>query len=1049
MNKNRIFIAVCIVLALSLVGIAQASLWTDIVDFFSGSSDDADQPSNAPDYLNRTELQRFVSVSQGTLSDETPQRAGNAASVTSSGATLSIVPENLMLEGYYYVTRASFLQCGEFELRMRADSGSALRRTYNASDISVQIISENSGVYRIAEMYRKGTETRYPNITKTHPAPNETVLRSYIEETPILEYDNATDGYVFKEYQNITYYIVEDTARPYQAASENEITALNLVDDGVYLRICAPNKTSDIFDLQFTFGNTSILLPAPSFNTSSQADWNQGVFNGTYANASGFLVLNRTRQEISADTAGLNNLSMLFHFDNDSSGESSTKMVNFAGFNNATCTNCPLFSAGFIGKASEFDGANDIWQVSEYNEIRYVGDNLTLMAWIEPDFNLSHANNREIMRKAGASGTDAYRLLFAQNANQYRFKIDTNGVAQNCDTQLGSNDAPIDVWHHITAVYDGANMKVYWDGRLNNTCATTGTIRQSSGNFNIGSFNPGTNPWDGKLDEVAIWNRSLSAQEIKTIYNYQLSGYLKSGTYESKVFDAGETATFLNLQWASPINHSGEIHPGNFNESNLTLLLHFNQDPRYGESSTRGYDHSGNGHNATCSGGSCPQLNSDGAFRKDYTYAVDYFDIANSSTLNFSNTNFAVSVWVNVDNVSEPTHFISKYNLNGARRGWALGVHDFTRKFMFTIATCFDSTTYFYSNLTYEDHQYHHVVMRRTNGISEAFVDGIKQPENVSTLLCDGNNSIRLGTYFSDTAANPFWGKVDELAVFNRSLADSEIKEIYSRKPHLIKAQVRSCDDNSCSGESYAANESDSAYLLNLSLTPNSRYFQYRLFLENDDFNSTPYVRSANGNYVLRPVISGLANYSTDNQSSSINWTCDQLCNYTLRWYNNSARTSAYLLGTVSNSSFAASGWVRISGLLNSTPHYLSLDVAGVGGLNRSNTTFSFTTRKNYANEAQGDQILVQAVQNALLSSYTLYSEHQAYVSYAPASQLLARFDQVATKGNKTWALNYGTMADTFTGMQNITPVFYVLELVNRTSDNLLFDVESFINQTK
>jgi len=98
---------------------------------------------------------------------------------------------------------------------------------------------------------------------------------------------------------------------------------------------------------------------------------------------------------------------------------------------------------------------------------------------------------------------------------------------------------------------------------------------------------------------------------------------------------------------------------------------------------------------------------------------------------------------------------------------------------------------------------------------------------------------------------------------------------------------------------------------------------------------------------------------------------------------------------------------------------------------------------------AQGDQILVQAVQNALLSSYTLYSEHQAYVSYAPASQLLARFDQVATKGNKTWALNYGTMADTFTGMQNITPVFYVLELVNRTSDNLLFDVESFINQTK
>ncbi|MGH9843137.1 MAG: LamG-like jellyroll fold domain-containing protein [Blastocatellia bacterium] len=77
-------------------------------------------------------------------------------------------------------------------------------------------------------------------------------------------------------------------------------------------------------------------------------------------------------------------------------------------------------------------------------------------------------------------------------------------------------------FHHVAATYDGATMKIYVDGNLNVQKAVTLTINYPSGRpLMIGKreYNSIPGPFPGVIDEVALYNRALSASEIQSIFN--------------------------------------------------------------------------------------------------------------------------------------------------------------------------------------------------------------------------------------------------------------------------------------------------------------------------------------------------------------------------------------------------------------------------------------------------------------------------------------------------------------------------------------------------
>ncbi|MDH7507735.1 MAG: LamG domain-containing protein, partial [Candidatus Thermoplasmatota archaeon] len=108
-----------------------------------------------------------------------------------------------------------------------------------------------------------------------------------------------------------------------------------------------------------------------------------------------------------------------------------------------------------------------------------------------------------------------------------------------------------------------------------------------------------------------------------------------------------------------------------------------------------------------------------------------------------------------------------------------------------------------------------------------------------------GQDNLVVGTPTSNDVigANPtlnthfFAGKIDEFAVWNRSLSEDEIVDVYKRGALSLDVSVRSCDDGSCDGEGWIDIDDISPQNLHIF---NDRYFQYRFDFKTDDLSFSP-----------------------------------------------------------------------------------------------------------------------------------------------------------------------------------------------------------------
>jgi hypothetical protein len=136
----------------------------------------------------------------------------------------------------------------------------------------------------------------------------------------------------------------------------------------------------------------------------------------------------------------------------------------------------------------------------------------TLEAWVNPAN--STGWRTVLLKEAGAQM--AYELYSNDaTANRPAGHFTTPGGAIRSAT--GTATLPVNVWSHIAVTYDGANMRVYVNGALVRTVARTGAILASDGVLHIGgNVVWGGEFFQGRLDDVRIYNRALSGAEVGT-----------------------------------------------------------------------------------------------------------------------------------------------------------------------------------------------------------------------------------------------------------------------------------------------------------------------------------------------------------------------------------------------------------------------------------------------------------------------------------------------------------------------------------------------------
>jgi hypothetical protein len=128
---------------------------------------------------------------------------------------------------------------------------------------------------------------------------------------------------------------------------------------------------------------------------------------------------------------------------------------------------------------------------------------------------------------------------------------------------ISNTPLTLNTWHHIVMTYDGANVILYIDGSLSGIQSHTAAMNiAGNSGISIGESNQANGFWqhtDGKIDDIGIWNRALTQQEITTLYNTcTLSALLnipsQTVTLNSNVkFVASVSEPNTTYQWQSDI----------------------------------------------------------------------------------------------------------------------------------------------------------------------------------------------------------------------------------------------------------------------------------------------------------------------------------------------------------------------------------------------------------------------------------------------------------------------------------------------------------------
>jgi hypothetical protein len=240
--------------------------------------------------------------------------------------------------------------------------------------------------------------------------------------------------------------------------------------------------------------------------------------------------------------------------------------------NNGTVNGAILTSDrnSVANQAYSFDGSTSYIYVPFSSSINSIQSGITMSAWILMDGGTGAGTPPRIMELRGAygNGGDAGLVMLAHdNSNIERtFEVRWHNNFGNTNVSINpTNSVPSLTWHHVLFSADGlsASGKFYLDGILINTNANEqmqGVINACNYNNNpliIGAESNLIGKWGGKLDDIGIWNRALSACEIKDLYYSQL------GSTNST---SSETQTALdNYTW--PLNNQTYTHSGTYSDT--------------------------------------------------------------------------------------------------------------------------------------------------------------------------------------------------------------------------------------------------------------------------------------------------------------------------------------------------------------------------------------------------------------------------------------------------------------------------------------------------
>src|SRR5262245_59954574 len=213
---------------------------------------------------------------------------------------------------------------------------------------------------------------------------------------------------------------------------------------------------------------------------------------------------------IQAQSNLANGLKAYWNFD----GNFLDSIKNFHGTPRGT--NPVVFVDGMtnFGKAIKLDGGNQFVEISggNANELESPRGSMSIAGWFKVD----------------AFDTDWQALIAKGEGSNYRVarRASTNSIAYAGGAPEGADDVPSvndGLWHHFVAISDANTNQfgtaLYVDGDRRSVNAAKPGLTANSAFLMIGENPEARNrEWEGLIDDIAIWNRVLTTNEIDSLY---------------------------------------------------------------------------------------------------------------------------------------------------------------------------------------------------------------------------------------------------------------------------------------------------------------------------------------------------------------------------------------------------------------------------------------------------------------------------------------------------------------------------------------------------
>lgn len=299
-----------------------------------------------------------------------------------------------------------------------------------------------------------------------------------------------------------------------------------------------------VYALNDTGGQTNISIDGlPGNQKFRLLVWND---NGSGAiedkgevvtNSSGEITVRLNEESFAAlTTLDAGDTERLAHYTfDDASGSTAADATDFD--HNASVYGGAAWTSGVVNGALDFDGSDDYVETPYIiNPTRHKG--FTAAGWVKLD--TDSGTVQVVLQQKGSSG----RLWL------YRSSGDKLGTYIGGSATETSSSLTTGQWHHVAVTYDETNARIYLNGELENTRAVT--AEGSTEGMVIGANKSYGQKWNGQIDDLAIYNRKLTAQEIKDLWNRAHWKFNEgSGTTANDAAAPNHYGTVSGASWTS------------------------------------------------------------------------------------------------------------------------------------------------------------------------------------------------------------------------------------------------------------------------------------------------------------------------------------------------------------------------------------------------------------------------------------------------------------------------------------------------------------------